>query len=488
MIAPARSMRSRRKNSADGSEPLYARLAGEMGKLINRGVWRPGDRLPSIRKASRQHRVSVTTAVQAYLALEDRGLIEARPKSGFFVRPYLRHVLSEPQTSQPSTRPAIGDSRTLLARVLETVSQPSFVQFGAGSPSLELMPVRKLIRTLTAAARRAGPAALEYQMPPGCEALRRALARRALDWGLRISPDEIITTTGCMEALVLSLRAVTRPGDTVAIESPTFFGIIQALEHLGLKALEIPTHPRTGLDLDELERIVRKQRVNACLVIPNFNNPVGSLMSDAAKERLVAILRRREIPLIEDDLLGDLHFGANRPRVAKAYDKAGLVMLCGSYSKTVAPGYRVGWMIPGRFFEKAKNLKFTNSVATSTLPQLALADYVTNGGYDHHLRSLRSALQDQVAQISHGVAESFPPETKLTRPAGGFVLWVELPRSVDTLRLQERAFAEKISIAPGPMFSPRQAFRNCLRLSCGEPWSPRVERAIGVLGYLAKQG
>jgi DNA-binding transcriptional MocR family regulator len=340
---------------------------------------------------------------------------------------------------------------------------------------------------LAAAARRAGPAALEYDMPPGCLLLRRALARRALDWGVKISPDEVITTSGCMEALVLCLRAVTRPGDTVAIESPTFFGVIQAIEHLGLKALEIPTHPRDGLDLDALDRTLRRQRVSACLVIPNFNNPLGSRMPDAAKERLVTMLSRREIPLIEDDLCGDLYFSSERPQVAKAYDKKGLVMLCGSFSKTVAPGYRVGWMIPGRFFEKAKNLKFTNTVATATLPQLALADYLSNGGYDHHLRSLREALKRQVEQISHAVAESFPAKTKLTRPSGGFVLWVELPKSVDALRLQTLALAEKISIAPGPLFSPRQDFRNYIRLSCGQPWSPKIERAIGILGYLAKE-
>lgn len=486
MIASARSG-SGLKRPGRTAEPLYARLAGTLGELIQSGVWRTGDRIPSVRNASRQHKVSVSTAVQAYLALEDRGLIEGRPKSGFFVRPYLRDLLSEPQASQPRSEPSVGDSRTLLAKVLETVSQPGFVQFGAGSPSLELMPVQKLIRTMTAAARRAGRSALEYHMPPGCEKLRRVLARRALDWGVTVSPEEIITTTGCMEALVLSLRAVTNPGDTVAIESPTFFGIIQAIEHLGLKALEIPTHPRSGLDLDILERLLRKQRIAACLVIPNFNNPLGSLMSDAAKERLVGLLARREIPLIEDDLCGDLHFGPERPRAAKAFDKKGMVLLCGSFSKTVAPGYRVGWVIPGRRFEQTKNLKFTSSVATATLPQLALADYATNGGYDHHLRALRSALKRQVEQISHAVAECFPPQTKLTRPAGGFVLWVELPKSTNALRLQERAFREKISIAPGPMFSPRQGFRNCFRLSCGQPWSPKLERAIGVLGYLAKQ-
>jgi DNA-binding transcriptional MocR family regulator len=340
---------------------------------------------------------------------------------------------------------------------------------------------------LAAAARRAGSASLEYDMPPGCLALRRALARRALDWGMKISPDEIITTSGCMEAILLCLRAVTRPGDTVAVESPTYFALIQVMEQLGLKALEIPTHPRSGMDLDALDGALRTRRVAACLAIPNFNNPLGSLMPAAAKERLVAILARREIPLIEDDLYGDLHFGPERPHVAKSYDSKGLVMLCGSFSKSLAPGYRVGWMMPGRFFEKTKDLKCTSTGATATLPQLALADYCANGGYDHHLRGLRHALQRQMEHVSHAVAESFPSEIKMTRPTGGLVLWVELPARVDALKLHAKALAEKISIAPGPMFSPRQNFRNFIRLSCGEPWSPTIERAIGVLAYLVKQ-
>jgi DNA-binding transcriptional MocR family regulator len=376
---------------------------------------------------------------------------------------------------------------TVLSRVLATMNRSDVVQLGAGSPASELLPVQKLNRIMASAARRAGAAALQYETPPGCASLRRALAHRALDWGITLSPDEIITTTGCMEAVVVALRAVTKPGDVVAVESPTFFGILQAIEQLGLRALEVPTSPRTGMDMDGLERLLRTRRIAACLAIPNFNNPLGSLMPDAAKQRLVGLLGRREIPLIEDDLYGDLHFGPHRPHVAKAYDTKGLVMLCGSFSKSVAAGYRVGWLIPGRFFEKAQAIKFSSTVASATLPQLAMADYLNNGGYDHHLRSLRVALKRQLEHVTHAVAESFPRDTRVTRPSGGFVLWVELPCRADSLRLHAQALAEKISIAPGPMFSPRGKFSNFIRLTCGQLWSPKLERAIGVLAYLVKR-
>ena len=468
-------------------EPLYARIAANLGQLIEGGVLRTGDRVPSVRRASRQHKVSLTTAVQAYLALENRGLIEARPKSGFYVRYRPHAALDEPQISQPARGTRLNESNALVSALFDATMRQDMVQLGAGLPHTSLLPVQKLNRMLGAVARRLGPASFHYDMPPGCPALRRALARRALDWGVKIAPDEIVTTSGCMEAVMLCLRAVTRPGDAVAVESPTYFGLIQLIDQLGLKPLEIPTHPRSGMELDALERALRSRRVAACLVVPNFNNPLGSLMPPAAKERLVAMLGAREIPLIEDDLYGDLHFGPERPHVAKSFDANGLVMLCGSFTKSLAPGYRVGWMMPGRFIEKAKSLKFTSTGATATLPQLALAEYMTNGGYDHHLRGLRHALKQQMEQISHAVAESFPRGIKMTRPTGGLVLWVELPARVDALRLHAKALAEKISIAPGPMFSPRQEFRNFVRLSCGEPWSPKLERAIGVLAYLVKQ-
>jgi DNA-binding transcriptional MocR family regulator len=468
-------------------DPLYARIAANVGELIEDGVLRTGDRIPSVRRASRQHRVSLATAVQAYLELENRGLIEARPKSGFFVRHRPGQFLEEPKASRPLPGASVHETPTLISRLFDATMIRDVVQLGPGVPSAKLLPAQKLNRILASVARRLGSAALELDMPPGCLPLRRALARRALDWGVKISPDEVLTTSGCMEALVLALRAVTKPGDSIAVESPTYFGMVQLIAQLGLKALEIPTHPRSGLDLDALERAIRTRRVSACLVVPNFNNPLGSLMPDAAKERLVRMLARREIPLIEDDLYGDLHFGTERPHVAKTHDNKGLVILCGSFSKSVAPGYRVGWIMPGRFFQKVKDLKCTSTVATATLPQFAFADYMMNGGYEHHLRSLRLALKRQMEQMSRAVAESFPAGTKMTRPAGGIVLWVELPARVDALRLHAKALAEKISLAPGPMFSSRESYRNCIRLSFGEPWSPQIERAIGVLAYLVKQ-
>jgi DNA-binding transcriptional MocR family regulator len=469
------------------SSALYLQVAAKIELLIRAGTLRPGGRVPSVRRACAQHGVSLTTIVQAYLELENRGLIEARPRSGFFVRPQLRDQTLEPVTSRVTNSAARVGVGSLQSRIFDTARMPEVVPFGAAYPGAENLPVKKLSLIMASVARTAGARGINYDMPPGSEQLRQQIARRSLDWGSALSPDEIITTCGGTEALALCLRAVTRPGDIVAVESPTYFGVLQQIEGLGLKALEIPMHPRTGMNLDALEQAVKKRRIAACLAVPNFNNPLGSLMPDENKQRLLEILMRRDVPLIEDDINGDLSHLGQRPRVVQSYDRTGRVLLCGSFSKTLAPGYRVGWVAPGRFYEKVKSLKLASTLATSSLPQFAIAEFVANGGYDHHLRSLRRNFAAQIQRTGDAVVQSFPAGIKLTRPGGGFVLWIELPKNVPALKLHQLALAAKISIAPGPMFSATQNFQNFIRINCGHPWTHRLEHAVKILGDLVKR-
>jgi DNA-binding transcriptional MocR family regulator len=380
----------------------------------------------------------------------------------------------------------------LVAEVYHAVRDPTVVPLGAATPSPAILPTEKLNRTLAQVARESGGAGISYDPPPGCPALRRQLAHLAVDWGCALSPDDFLITVGTMEALGLCLRAVTRPGDTVAVESPTYFGLLQVIESLGLRAIEIPLHPRTGMDLDLLDEVLRRHRVRACLAIPNFSNPLGSLMPDDAKERLVAMLARHEVPLVEDDMYGDLYAEpsvegpSERPRPCKAFDKRGLVMTCGSISKTLAPGYRVGWVMAGRFAEQVEHLKFAQTVGNPTLPAMAIAAYLEEGAYGPHLRQLRRKLTTQVAQLREAVAQYFPSGTRVSRPLGGFVLWVELPAGTNALELHTRALARGISIAPGPIFSAQQRFSNCIRLNCGHPFTDVVDHAVRTLGELAR--
>lgn len=464
-------------------KPLYAQVADAIEKWIRAGALRPGERLPSVRRAAQQHGVSINTIVEAYLVLENRGLIEGRPKSGFFTRPATAPRLHD-------TRPKRGRGQivmvgSLQSRLFDAARMPGVIPFGAAYPGNAVLPVDKLARLTASVLRRAPDFSVRYDMPPGHDELRRQIARRSVETGITLHPDDILTTCGGTEALALAIRAVTKPGDTVAVESPTYFGILQLLEDLGLRALEIPMHPETGMDLAFLERSLKRQRIAACLAVPNFSNPLGALMPDEHKEKLCALLRKAEVPLIEDDINGDLGHAGPRPRVARAFDDGGWVLLCGSFSKTLAPGFRVGWIAPGRFAERVRALKLTSTLATASLPQQAIAEFLANGGYDHHLRALRTTLAGQIARGQELIAQHFPAGTKVSRPSGGFVLWVEMPKDVSALNLHERALREQISVAPGPMFSATQQFPSCLRLNCGHPWTEAAEAALARLGEIA---
>jgi DNA-binding transcriptional MocR family regulator len=464
---------------------LYEELAEDLTGLIAKGTLRAGDRLPSVRVLSDQRSVSISTVLQAYLLLESRGFVETRPQSGHYVRSTRLALVPEPRpprVSSTATKVTVSD---LIARVYGASRDPNVVLLGGGYMSPALLPTERLNRGLAAVARAAGGAGIAYDPPPGLPALRRQIARRAAECGVALRADELVTTVGTMEALHLCLRAVARAGDTIVVESPAYYGVLQLIESLEMRALEIPSNAGTGIDLGLLDTALRQQRVKACLVVTSFSNPSGALMPDDAKRELVKMLARRDIPLIEDDIYGDLHFDGARPRPARAFDRHGLVMLCGSFSKTLAPGYRVGYVAPGRYRDTVERLKFAQTVATPTLAQMAIADFLENGGYERHVRRLRRALSEQVARVSESIAEHFPQGTRISRPRGGFLLWVEMPPGKSALELHDRALARGVSVAPGPIFSAKQRFTSCIRVSCGYPWSEAIERGVRTLGQIA---
>jgi DNA-binding transcriptional MocR family regulator len=418
---------------------------------------------------------------QAYGELERQGLIEARPQSGFFVR--ARQQLPEPlpdavpQSATPVT------TQELTLAIISAGRRPA-VALDAATPAAALLPTVQLGRSLARAARRG---AIGYEHPPGRASLRRELARRSVNWGCHLTPDEFVITTGATEALGLALRAVGRAGDTIAVESPTYYGVLQTIESLGMRVLEIPTSAQDGLSLSHLERALQRQRIAACFAMPNFANPLGSAMSDERKQALVDLLRRAHVPLIEDDVAGDVCFLGPRPRAAKSFDTRGLVLYCSSASKTLAPGFRVGWMAPGRFRERVIALQWASTIATSTPAQLAIADYLSSAIYDRHLRRFRAAVSGNADRMGALIAREFPDSTAVTRPRGGLVLWVELPRRIDSMKLHALCLRHGIAIMPGTLFSPRPIYRHCIRLSCGVAWSTEIERALALVGQLARR-
>jgi DNA-binding transcriptional MocR family regulator len=325
---------------------------------------------------------------------------------------------------------------------------------------------------------------------PGSPALRAAIAMRSLQAGCAFSPDDLVLTLGCQEGLNLCLRAVCEPGDTVALESPTYYGALQAIEGLGLRALEVPTHPRDGIVLEALEDLLEREPIKACLLMPCFSNPLGSRMPDENKRRLVEMLRARAVPLIEDDIWADTSFDVPRPKAVKAFDSDGWVMLCSSFSKTLSPGYRIGWVAPGRWRKRVEYLKLVSSIANPTLPALALAEFLRRGGYDHHLRRARRFFAEGIECGLTAIARFFPEGTRMTQPRGGHMLWVELPPAVDALELFEAALRVGISIAPGQLFSSRlgcRKFAHFVRLNCAYHAPEIVEKALRELGHLVAE-
>lgn len=463
---------------------LYQDIAAQTEKLIRDGVFRPGDRLPSVRKACRTHEISPITVTQAYYLLESRGLIEARPKSGYFVRARLGQSLPEPEMTRPvggSTELQVSD---FIFQILDSVRDPAIAPLGSSFPSPYLFPLAKLGRYLASAARKFDPLSTVTDLPPGNEELRRQLALRYLAQGASVSPQEIVITSGAMEGLNLCLQAVTRPGDLIAIESPTFYAGLQASERLGLKVIEIPSHPREGVSLTALEDALRHHPIKACLLMLNFANPTGSLVTDARKKELVSLLHRYQIPLIEDDVYAELYFSKQAPLCTKAEDRDGFVMHVSSFSKCLAPGYRLGWVAAGRYAGQIQRQKLSTSLATTVPVQIALADYLKHGAFENHLRQLRRKLAEQEAGLVAAVERHFPEGTRLARPRGGYFLWLELPRQVDTLRLHQQALARGISTAPGPIFSAKREFGQYLRLNFGHPESTGQQQAVATLGQL----
>jgi DNA-binding transcriptional MocR family regulator len=470
------------KSSAEA--PLYLQLADNVEGLIAAGTLRAGDRVPSVRSLSRQHRVSVPTVVQAYTLLESRRVIEARPKSGFYVRPRLAASLNEPALS--NRRPAVRDLTGFLPMMsmLHDIADPRLVPLGGAIPGADLLPLDKLARITATIARRETRAAVAYDPAPGCPRLRKELSRRSLDWGCCLDADRFVLTNGTTEALHLALRAVTKPGDTVLVESPGYYGLLHILGQLHLKALPVPADAASGLSLDQTAAALARGKVAAIALTPNFGNPLGSLMPEANRRALLALASRHGIPVIEDDIYGDLPHEGARPPCLKSLDTEDHVILCSSFSKTLAPGYRVGYLAAGRHLERVLALKMALNFAGASLPALAVAEFLRTGGYDHHLRRLRHTYRQQVARTRDAVAREFPADTKVSNPTGGFVLWLELPKGTDAMAIFQSAREAGISIAPGHLFSPAGEFSHCLRLSCGFPWSPRIETAIATLGKI----
>lgn len=465
---------------------LYAQIAARIEKQIKQNLLKPGDKLPSVRMLSQEQGISLSTAYKAYVELENMGLIEARTKSGYYVKYLPARFASLPETTPPIKKAGDASVAEMIATVYLHMSEDSVLQLSRSSPPLSLIPLAKLSKSMLESMRNSPSGNITYENLQGNMALRKQVAKNAFNWGGNITEDDVVTTQGCLEALIFCLRALTKPGDTIAIESPTYFGIFNVMLSLDLRVIEIPVDANTGLDLEYLGQVIATEPIKVCLFVTNFSNPIGVCMSDARKRQLVQMLAEKQIPLIEDDIYGEIYFGKSRPHTCKSYDKEGLVLLCSSVSKSIAPGYRVGWCIPGRFKEQVLNIKMMHSIASATPTHAAIGHFFETGRYDLHMRHLRKALHTQCLRYTQAIAQYFPEGTKISRPEGGYALWIELDKRVNAFELHQLAIAQNISIAPGQIFSVDGRFTNFIRISFGLTFDDVVEESFKVMGQLVR--
>ncbi|MEP7164746.1 MAG: PLP-dependent aminotransferase family protein [Ferruginibacter sp.] len=476
----------RTKSNFTGEDHLYLQVAEGLEKMIAEEVLRIGDKLPSVRMLSEDYGISMGTAFQAYYHLEGRGLIESRPKSGYYVRFNYRRFPDLPNSIQPEALSHDVSVKEMINSIYTDIAANDVLNFALAVPDASLLPAAKLNKSVVYALRNTRDHCVNYERTQGNIELRQQITKLAFSWGGKVKADDVIVTSGCLEAIMMCLKAVTSYGDTVAVESPTYFGINQAIESLGLKVVEISTDPVNGIDLAYLEKAIKKFRIKACVFVPSYNNPLGSCMPDENKKKLVEIISKHNIPLIEDDIYGELYFGKNRPKTCKYYDSKGLVMYCSSLSKSLTPGYRIGWTIPGKFFEQVKQMKRIQNISSPTLTQAAMAHFLKHGRYEYHLKNLRKALHTQSLRYVQAIIRHFPADTKVSRPHGGFILWLELNKKVNAFRLRTEAMKHHISIVPGKIFSAGNNYSNCIRISFGKPWSNEVDEGLMLLGKLIK--
>jgi len=468
------------------ADKLYQQIATALSAQISHGIFQPGEKIPSLRKVAHQHGVSLATAQAAYHLLEKRGIIESIPQSGYYVSRHVATAAHEPAMAKDLTLPTSVSVLTNITRIFQRCEQPGVINLAMASPAPEYLPRRQLQKVLGKLARERMDDIVVAQFPPGNEMLRREIAKSMAQGGCTVPYNGIVITHGCQEALTLSLSAVSERGDTIAVETPTFVGLLHVIETLGLKALEIPTHPQDGISLDALELALEQWQIKACALIPSFNNPLGSHMPTEKRQQLMALLVRHDVPLVEDDLFGDLAHNGHRTPACKSFDKDGRVLYCSSVSKSIAPGLRVGWVAPGRYLSKIESLKSSANYGDTAISQMAVAEMMASGGYNRHIRRIQREFSLQMQHVSSLINRHFPTGTTITRPHGGYILWVGLDPAINTLELHQAAIEQGIGIVPGSLFSASGRYSNHIRINCALPRDKRVEAAFKTLGRLIK--
>lgn len=463
---------------------LYQKVAQDIAQDIHQGVYLAGQKVPSVRNLSKVKAVSISTITQAYALLEDQGYLSAKPQSGYYVKDGASDPVMPPPISKGS-EPEIVKKNDIISMMLNAVHQDSLINFGAAIAHESLMPQHALQTHINKVSRFHSKQVFNYLFSPGLESLRRQIATRMRNVGVKCHPNDVIITHGCSEALNLCLRTSTQPGDIIAVESPCYYGFLQLAGLLGLKVIEIPTDAQKGISIDALTLALKQWPIRLIAVSARYSNPTGAAIDSEKQQQLFALAQKYDVKILEDDIYGELGFDQTLNTVIKTFDTDGRVMHCSSFSKTLSPGLRVGWCISGNQHQKIIEEQTYSSFSPSSLSQYALSSYLESGHYDKHLRKTRAICQQNVDAITQLVKQFFPAGTRISQPRGGFIMWLALPVHSDVMALQRRALKEGINIAPGAMFSNTGEFDHYIRLNCAIPIDANVTQAVKTLGRLA---
>ena len=456
----------------------YQILEDALAGQIAEGRLRSGERLPSVRTLCDRYALAKGTVLHALSRLEARGLIRAKPRSGYYV---------VPRESQASaiTRPTAPVAARVSPLLMDLMQHGAAFDLVPGAGGENTQGLEILNRSINRVMRRQrGQSHLYYDDPSGSVILREQLAMRYLRRGCKLTYEDFIVTSGCQNALFLALMATCKAGDVVAVESPGFYGALQLLEQLQLKVIEIPSSPLTGMSVDALQQAAEKWPVKVCIVSPCYSTPAGAVMPDPARKQLLQLAEQQNFAVIEDDIYADTALSYT-PDPLKKLDQTGRVILCSSFSKSLSRDLRIGWISGGRWHQALLQLKLVTQLASPLSVQNGLAEFISNGDYDSHLKRQQKWLRQQSEQLLNHV-RGWTAVTNVEVPEGGLTLWIELEPDRDTSALFSELKSEGVFIAPGALFSTKNKFSNHLRLSFAHPWNDHRQKALSVIGKLLR--
>lgn len=442
--------------------------------LIESGVWKPNEKLPSLRQQAEISGFSLMTVMNAYQELEAQGLIYSKEKLGYFI--------TETSKSNKDNQAIILNEKieinSTVFRYLKSIQSEEIVPFGIAFPNSQLLYSPKLMQTLGQRAKHR----LSYEqmpsLPPGNLDLRKLIAQRYCMQGIQTDPSDIVITSGGLDALNLSLQALTKSGDYILLQETIFYGAWQATEHLGLKVITIPEHPELGLDLEAFENAILKYPIKVCLLMLNSHNPIGFTVSDETKLQLAKLLHKHQIYLIEDDVYEELYFNNKKPLSMKYFDQENLILHCSSFSKTLGAGFRVGWVHAGKFSENIQHLQLMSTLSVNSFIQNALAEYLFHRHYEKHLKSLRATLKRLKNQYYQYLIKNLPKTCQVHYYPSGYFLWISLPEHVDANLLYHQLLEHKIGIAPGSLFYQMNAIPHHIRINCSFELNEHTQAAF----------